>query len=138
MKDRPVHLEHLAKEGIHQEYWDSDDDLDIQLESSDQVQEEQIQGEQMQAEQVQMQELGLEISAEEGHELQQTTGAPQRKSGRKGKEPCRYGEIAPEQGNQYQLSPRERRRVRSLAARKVPEVSHRPTFHFTPFQSCFE
>ena len=118
VKDRPVHLQRLAKEGTHQEYWDSDDDFDIQLESTEQVQEEQIQREQMQEEQVQMQEQGLEIS-EEVPESQQTTGAPQRKSGRKRKEPCRYGEIAPEQGNQYQLSPRELRRVKSLAARKV-------------------
>ena len=125
VKDRPVHLQHLAKENIHQEYWDSDDDLDIQLESMDQVQEEQIQGELMQEEQVQMQDLGLERSEEEGPELQQTTGAPQRKSGRKRKEPCRYGEMASEQGNQYQLSPRERRRVRSLAARKVPKEDWR-------------
>ena len=79
----------------------------------------------MQEEQVQMQEPGPELSVEEGPELQQATGASQRKSGRKRKEPCRFGEIAPEQGNQYQLSPRERRRVRSLAARKVPKEDWR-------------
>ena len=54
----------------------------------------------MQEEQVQMQEPGPELSIEEGPELQQATGASQRKSGRKRKEPCRFGEIAPEQGNQ--------------------------------------
>ena len=43
----------------------------------------------------------------------------------KRKEPCRYGDIAPEQGNQHQLSPRERRRVKSLAARKVPKEDWR-------------
>ena len=64
VKDRPVHLQRLAKEGTHQEYWDSDDDFDIQLESTEQVQEEQIQREQMQEEQVQMQEQGLGISEE--------------------------------------------------------------------------
>ena len=102
----------------------------VQLESTDQVQEEQIQGEQKQDEQVpeeilQTQELGPEIAAEEGPELQQVAEAPQRKSNRKRKEPRRFGEIATEQGHHYQLSPRERRRVRSLAARKVPKEDWR-------------
>ena len=81
--------------------------------------------EQVQEEQVQLQELRPKISAEEEPELLQATGAPQRKSGRNRKEPCRYGEVVPEQGNHYQLSPRERRRVRSLAARKVPKEDWR-------------
>ena len=110
----------MARQGIHQEYSDSDDDWDIQLESSELMQEEQVEDEQ-----VQMQELGPETAAEGGPELQQATEAPQRKSGRKRKEPCRYGEIPPEQGNHYQLSPRERRRVRSLDARKVPKEDWR-------------
>ena len=125
MKDRPAHLQHLARQGIHQEYSDSDDDWDIQLESSELMQEEQVQEEQVEDEQVQMQELGPETAAEGGPEMQQVTEAPQRKSDRKRKEPCRYGEILPEQGNNYQLSPRERRRVRSLAARKVPKEDWR-------------
>ena len=84
-----------------------------------------MQGEQVQQEQIRIQEPEAEISAEEGLELQQAAGAPQRRSGRSRKEPCRYGEIAPEQGNQYQLSPRERGRVKSLAARKVPKEDWR-------------
>ena len=92
VKDRPAHLQYLAKKGTHQEYWDSDDDVDIQLESSDPVQEEHRQEEQAHDEQAQMQELGMEIAAEGGPELQQAIGAPQRKSGRKRKEPCRYGD----------------------------------------------
>ena len=54
-----------------------------------------MQEEQVRDEHPQMQELGPGIAAEEGPELQQATGAPQRKSGRKRREPCRYGEIEP-------------------------------------------
>ena len=61
VKVRPAHLQDVTREGIYQEYSDSEDDVDLQLESSVPVQEEQVQDEQ-----VQRQEPGLETEAEGG------------------------------------------------------------------------
>ena len=82
VKDRPAHLQYLARKAIQQEYSDSDDDLDIQLETSDPVQEEQMQEEQEQDEQLQMQELDPEVAAEGGLELQEHLKGNQEEKGK--------------------------------------------------------
>ena len=44
-----------------------------------------------------------------------------RRSDRARRAPERYGDILPEQERRGQLSPRNRKRIKSLAARKVPK-----------------
>ena len=120
---------------------DSDSDVDIQLDpvSFPQEQETQVQ------EQVQehvlldpVQEIRLDAGAQGGEEEQQQQAGGQeavdtssdtdtgvRRSGRKSKAPERYGEMLPQHGNQAQLSPRIRKRIKSLAAKGVPREEWR-------------
>ena len=48
-----------------------------------------------------------------------------RRSDRAKRVPERYGDILPEQKKRGQLSPRNRKRIKSLAARKVPKEEWR-------------
>ena len=59
-------------------------------------------------------------AAEDREEEQQATEEGPRKSGRRRRAPDRYEGAQPAQGEPSQLSPRDRKRIKSLAARKVP------------------
>ena len=99
---------------------DSDSDEDIQLDPVSSPQEE----EQVQEEPAQ--ELDLDAVAPGGEEDQQQLNETEvRKSGRARRAPDRYGAILPEQEGLGQLSPRNRKRIKSLAARKVPREEWR-------------
>ena len=58
--------------------------------------------------------------AQEGDEQQQATGEGPRRSGRNRKVPSRYRDAQATQEGHNQLSPRERKRIKSLAAKRVP------------------
>ena len=114
VKDRPAHLWAGTNSWMEEEE-DSDTEADIQLspsrptqEEAGPVQEEQEQG----AEQVE--------EAQEGDEQQQATGEGPRRSGRNRKVPSRYRDAQATQEGHNQLSPRERKRIKSLAAKRVP------------------
>ena len=94
---------------------DTDNEADIQLGPSRPTHEEvgPAQGEQEQGP-----EQEVEVPEEENQ--QQAADAGLRRSGRTRKAPERYGGAQPMQRENNQLSPRERKRIKSLAARKVP------------------
>ena len=138
VKERPVHLQPRSSRWEQAEDSDSESDVDIQLDpvSLLQGQEEQIQ-EQMQVDPVQ--ELRLDAGAQGGEEEQQQqagvgepvdiepsdTDTGVRRSGRKSKAPERYGEMLQQHEAQAQLSPRNRKRIQSLAKRGVPREEWR-------------
>ena len=80
---------------------------------------------------------GLEMDAgaaggeEDQQQLQLQAGhaelidAEVRRSDRAKRAPERYGDIRPEQKKRGQLSPRNRKRIKSLAAKKVPKEEWR-------------
>ena len=113
VKERPVHLQLRASMGREEEE-DTDSDPDIQLVPATVEQSQQS----VQAE---------EVQEEEGEEEQQAEEAGLRRSGRSRWTPARFGKTGQEQAQQQgrqerqgQLSPRERKRIKGLAARKVP------------------
>ena len=110
VKERPVHLQLRASMGMEEEEEDTDSELDIQLAPTEAEQRQ----EPVQAEEV-------PVGGEE--EQQQVEEAGPRRSGRLRKPPARFGKTHQEQERQErqgQLSPRERKRIKGLAARKVP------------------
>ena len=123
VKVRPAHLQ--PQSGRREQVEDSDSDVDIQLDSVDfREQEAQVRNNLAQ---------GLETDAgaaggEEDQQQPQLQGghaepvdAEVRRSDRAKRAPKRYGDIIPEQKRRSQLSPRNRKRIKSLAARKVPK-----------------
>ena len=121
---------------------DSDSDVDIQLipvglpqEQEDQVQE-QVQGHVLVDP---VQGIRLDVGAQGGEEEQQQqagvdepddtassdTDMGVRRSGRQSKAPERYGEMLPQHEARAQLSPRNRKRIQSLAKRGVPREEWR-------------
>ena len=110
VKERPVHLQLRASMGMEEEEEDTDSELDIQLAPA-------------QAEQRQEPVQAEEVPEEGEEEQQQVEEAGPRRSGRIRKPPARFGKTHQEQERQErqgQLSPRERKRIKGLAARKVP------------------
>ena len=124
---------------------DSDSDEDIQLDSVDFPREQETQVCNNMA-----QNLGMDAGAAGGEEDQQQLqlqgaaggednqqqlqlqaghaelgDAEVRRSNRAKRAPKRYGDTLPEQKKRCQLSPRNRKRIKSLAARKVPQEEWR-------------
>ena len=60
-----------------------------------------------------------------GEDQQQIAGGDVRRSERTRRAPERFGEVLPEQQEREQLSPRNRKRIKSLAKRKVPKEEWR-------------
>ena len=114
VKERPEHLLPRATVWMEEEE-DTDNEADIQLGPSRSAQEELGPA---QEEQEQGPEQEVEVLGEENQ--QQAADAGLRRSGRTRKAPERYGGAQPMQRDNNQLSPRERKRIKSLAARKVP------------------
>ena len=142
VKERTVHLQPRSSRLEQVEDTDSDSEVDIQLDpvSLPQEQETQVQ------EQVQghvlldpVQEIRVDAGAQGGEgEQQQQVGVQEvfytpssdtdtgvRRSGRKSKAPERFGEMLSQHGKQSQLSPRNRKRIKSLAAKGVPREEWR-------------
>ena len=145
VKERPEHLQPRRSSREQAEDSESDEsDVDIQLNPDDfqQGQEEWVQEqvrdelqEQVQVDPVQ-QELRLDVGAPGGDEEQLQQGVDEpvdivfpdtgvRRSGRKGKVPERYGVMLPQHEARAQLSPRNRKRIQSLAKRGVPRKEWR-------------
>ena len=118
LKERPVHLQPQSRRWEQAE--DSDNDADIQLGPArlPQQQEEQIRNDPVQQLEP---DAGAPGGGEPVHAGQPNTGV--RRSGRACKAPERYGDVLRE--GQSRPSPRDRKRIQSLAARKVPREQWR-------------
>ena len=114
VKERPEHLLPRATVWMEEED-DTDNEADIQLCPSRPAQEEVGP---TQEEQEQGPEQEVEVPG--GEDQQQAAEAGLRRSGRIRQAPKRYRDAQPIQRENNQLSPRERKRIKSLAARKVP------------------
>ena len=117
VKERPTHLQPWRSRWRPEEEEDSDSDDDIQLSpgNSSQTQEEGVQ-----EDPAQELELDAVAPAGGGEDQQLDTETGTRRSERARRAPERFGDPVPEQELQRQLSPRLRKRIKSLAARKVP------------------
>ena len=121
---RPAHLQ--PQSGRREQVEDSDSDEDIQLDSVDFPREQEGQVLNNLAQGLEM-DAGAAGGEEDQQQLQRQSGhaeqvdAEVRRSDRARRAPERYGDILPEQERRGQLSPRNRKRIKSLAARKVPK-----------------
>ena len=124
VKVRPAHLQ--PQSGRREQVEDSDSDEDIQLDSVDFPREQEGQVLNNLAQGLEM-DAGAAGGEEDQQQLQPQAGhaelvdAEVRRSDRARRAPERYGDILPEQERRGQLSPRNRKRIKSLAARKVPK-----------------
>ena len=119
VKGRPAHLQ--PQSGRRQQVEDADSDVDIHLDSADFQREQETQVRDNPA------NAGAAGDEEEQQQPQllaehaEPVNAEVRKSDRVKRAPERYRDILPEQKKRAQFSPRNRKRIKSLAARKVPK-----------------
>ena len=116
VRQRPAHLQPQRSEWEQVEDSDSDSDVDIQLYP---VSFPQHQEGQVHEDPAQEPELDAVVPGG-GEDQQQIVEGDVRKSGRTRRAPERFGDVLPVQEEREQLSPRNRKRIKSLAARKVP------------------